>query len=617
MPIIFSLFSTVLFALGFYFCGKLICNYLKLDSAISIISKPYFQYSSIGISFFLIILYPFVFFIKFPTDTLKYFSSFILLAGLVFFFYNFINIGNLLYNLFYKFKRKELDYKIISTIIILYFFLSLAPITDSDSLAYHLPIAKNIMLFGQFPFETYNFTNTLGGIGELLIALSLSVSAEQFGSFINFIGLVSILGLLEKLSINKNLQISSINYYLVLSCPILVFLISSAKPQFFYVSLVSVGYAFLLNINKFNRFIEIKKIFILVFSLSIVALNAKINFTLSYFLINLGFIIFFFKKIKIILMLILINLIIFVLFLFPILIHKSQIYNYPFYYFLTNPLPLNIPGFADFFLMAKNYNSEHFFINLIFPTSFSSITNTFGLCILILPYLLFKKFFHYQIYFFLFFFYIVIYYFNGQNSVRFYLEIYIFLIFIFAKHININNNKFLIIYKKFLYLQTAALVIIISYGVLVLFQGSLTLSLKEKTLGRYADGYLLYNWTNQELPNNAKFLTNHRSVFFSKNKPIFADFTFLISYDDVEKRNYMLNQIISAKPEFILFYGSEKITSYGDFEFINCSLKLISNKNEVGYLATRNIFNTKRILYNGYLYEFDYSKMPSCVTKKK
>ena len=111
------------------------------------------------------------------------------------------------------------------------------------------------MLFGQFPFETYNFTNTLGGIGELLIATSLSVSAEQFGSFIHFIGLVSILGLLEKLSINENLQISSINYYLILSCPILVFLMSSAKPQFFYISLVSIGYAFLLNINKFNIFL--------------------------------------------------------------------------------------------------------------------------------------------------------------------------------------------------------------------------------------------------------------------------------------------------------------------------------------------------------------------------
>jgi hypothetical protein len=176
MPIVFSLFSTVLFALGFYFCGKLICNYLKLDSAISIVSKPYFQYSSIGISFFLIILYPIIFSIKFPTYLLRYISSFILLVGLIFFFYNFINIRNLLYNLFYKFKRRELEYKIISTIIILYFFLSLAPITDSDSLAYHLPIAKNILLFGQFPFETYNFHNTLElysyNINEILFCCS-------------------------------------------------------------------------------------------------------------------------------------------------------------------------------------------------------------------------------------------------------------------------------------------------------------------------------------------------------------------------------------------------------------------------------------------------------------
>lgn len=37
---------------------------------------------------------------------------------------------------------------------------------------------------------------------------------------------------------------------------------------------------------------------------------------------------------------------------------------------------------------------------------------------------------------------------------------------------------------------------------------------------------------------------------------------------------------------------------------------------KVGFEETRNPFNTNHSYYNAYIYYFDYSKLPNCVTYK-
>jgi hypothetical protein len=128
----------------------------------------------------------------------------------------------------------------------------------------------------------------------------------------------------------------------------------------------------------------------------------------------------------------------------------------------------------------------------------------------------------------------------------------------------------------------------------------------------YADGYSLIKWANSVLPENSKIIVGHRSVTFFNVDYINPEPLGYMTYNSIHK-NYYLNKIKYQKPEFILFYGSKPTFNYGEFNFKNCVTKLFANKENVGFLATRNPLKTKRVTYNGYIYHFDSSRMPSCV----
>ena len=614
-PLFLYIFITIFFSFGFYYLGKLTCDFFKINKLILLISMPQFQYASIGISTILLILYPLVFLDLINIFFLKFLSYLILIIGIIFSFLN-IKKFNFFFLKLFKLARYNIYYQYVLLLVTLYLLLSLSPITDSDSLAYHLNIGKFILNNGNFPFQTHTYSNALAGAGELLISLSLFVKAEQFGSFVNFIGLVSIIGIIINFSKNININFSLLNLLLVLSCPILVFLLSSAKPQFFYVSLTAIGYAYLLKI-KINRYFKsnILKIYSIVSLLLILAINAKINFTLSYVIINFGFFYIFKKEFKVISYFFIINIIFLSLFLMPILIQKSLIYNYSFYNFLINPLPLNIPGFNYYYSLAKIYGSENFPLFLLIPKSIGDITNTFGLGFLIFVIIFLKK----SKFSFLNIFLIIIFFIMltilGQKTSRFFLDIYIFAIFIFSMFINTNNNFINIYFKKLILLQSAIVSLILIYGVINLFPGSLNYKLQHNVLTKNGNGYSLFNWTNNELPKNARFITNKREIYFSNNYPIFTDFVFLVPFKNESEKNYMLSQIKKEKPEFILFYGKKKHTNYLSFDFKDCGLDLFSLAKGIGYHANRNPLNVNKEFYNGYIYSIDYKKLPGCVTE--
>ena len=64
-----------------------------------------------------------------------------------------------------------------------------------------------------------------------MIAIGLIGGSEQFGSMIQFSGLISILGVIKK----KNKNSKNFNY-LFLGTPILIFFISTIKPQLLHIA---------------------------------------------------------------------------------------------------------------------------------------------------------------------------------------------------------------------------------------------------------------------------------------------------------------------------------------------------------------------------------------------
>jgi hypothetical protein len=478
-------------------------------------------------------------------------------------------------------------------------------------------VSKHVFLFGEFPKNSFELASALAGAGEFLNAFALSIDATTFTSFIHFIGLVSILGVLDRSLTNNNIHLKDKQFFflLLLSCPVLIFLIYSSKPQFFYISLIFFCFSCLVNIEKFKSKIEVSKIYIISIIFGVIAILAKFSFVISFFLIILNYL-FLIKKISDFYKIFFISLIVLIYLMLPNLLWKQELYYQPFFRFLFNPLPINIPGFYELYLQGKNYGSEGFPLSLFMPFSFSRLNDFLGFGFLIIFFLLKEKFSNKKIFLFNIFFFIVFLTYFGQKSPRFYLEIYLFSILLFISvFYSVIKSTFYKLFRSIIYIQSIFTLILLVYGVVFFFPGSLSKTLNKNVLSKYANGYDLYNWVNQVLPSDSKIITNHRSAYFSTNNTFFLDFTFHINIDHSSKKDYWLLKLKEQKPDFILFYGTENIYNYSSFNFKNCLNLLYASKSNVGSHATRNPFNKGSENYNAYIYRFNYNKLPNCVTK--
>jgi hypothetical protein len=616
MQIVNNIIFPIFFASGFYCIGFFLVKILKLTKIVEKISNPVYQYSSFGIVFFLFIFYPIFFVNFFNSNLIKYISFIILILGII----NFLYFSKDLFNYFKIFLniKKLINKNYIYLILVaLYFLLSLAPITSGDSVAYHSVVSKHVFLFGEFPKNSFELASALAGAGEFLNAFAFSIDATTFTSFIHFIGLVSILGVLDRSLNNNNIHFKDKQFFflLLLSCPVLIFLIYSSKPQFFYISLIFFCFSSLVNIEKFKSQIEVSKIYIISIIFGVITILAKFSFVISFFLIILNYF-FLIKKISDFYKIFFISFIVLVYLMLPNLLWKQELYYQPFFRFLFNPLPINIPGFYELYLQGKNYGSETFPLSLFMPFSFSRLNDFLGFGFLIIFFLLKEKFSNKKIFLFNIFFFIVFLTYFGQKSPRFYLEIYLFSILLFISvYYNVIKSTFYKLFRSIIYIQSIFTLILLVYGVVFFFPGSLSKNLNKNVLSKYANGYDLYNWVNQVLPSDGKIITNHRSAYFSTNNTFFLDFTFHINIDHTSKKDYWLFKLKEQKPDFILFYGTENIYNYSSFNFKNCLNSLYAFKSNVGFHATRNPFNKGSENYNAYIYKFNYNKLPNCVTK--
>lgn len=618
MPIIFNLFLILFFTSGFFVIGEILVKLFNLKKIIFLISDPKYQYPTIGVSIFLFIIYPVFLLGLLSKIFFVTISMLIIFIGIINIVKSRIAIYDQIYKFYLNINNQNYFQKYIFALVILYLLISLCIPTSGDSVAYHLYVSNYILKHGIFPSNHFYLESSLAGSGELLNVFFISVNIIQFSSFIHFLGLVSMLGILINL-VKKN-KLSSLNssflILLILSSPVLIALISDVKPQFFYVCITVIAYVFLFNFDKLRESKDLILVFIFSNILLLVAVNAKINFLLSFFIINSFYLFLFLKKnnfLKPAVILFLFSC----LGLLPIVFYKSSVYDYPFYNFFLNPLPLNIPGYSDFYNFLKNYSSKES-LNLFFlPLSLKQFTTTLGLGLLSIIFLVFFNFENK-----LKFFMIILIFFSiqltfGSKSPRFFLEMYFLIIFFFANIIKFLENKFIFkCYKILIFLQSFVVFAALLIGVFLLFPSNFSMNLQNKILTKHADGFSLYEWVNSVLPKNSTIVVDHRSIsFFKDNIFILPSVLSNIKYEDQSILNYFLNEIKLLKPEYILYHDAAKGHNYGNFNFENCITNLYRQKEKVGFKATRNLFNVDYTGYGAYIYKFDYSKLPGCVKK--
>ena len=114
--------------------------------------------------------------------------------------------------------------------MISYVLLSFSPPTNLDALHYHLGIPVYLMRHQEWPSTNLWLHGSLGGIGEVFNTLGLVLYAVKLGTIIQSLGLVAFCCYLA------NRFDGSKRWFLqlyILSSPVLLFLITTPKPQLF------------------------------------------------------------------------------------------------------------------------------------------------------------------------------------------------------------------------------------------------------------------------------------------------------------------------------------------------------------------------------------------------
>ena len=174
-----------------------------------------------------------------------------------------------------------------------------------------------------------------------------------------------------------------------------------------------------------------------------------------------------------------------------------------------------------------------------------------------------------------------------------------------------QNMKIAAPYKLFFYLQFIVTAGAIWYGVLSMSYGFLSADLRNKVMESTANGYSLYNWSNNHFKNkNVRILSLHRATGLGQGDLLATSFhNFLVippeKIDQFHIKKYLLN---SSIPTYLLSYGNRK--DFGIFS--KCIDYLYLSKN-VGRHVGRNPFNKSASYYDGYIFKLKDLNKTNCL----
>jgi hypothetical protein len=590
---------SLLLFLGFNQLGTIILKNKNIYSIIAKVSDIQYQKTLIAINFAMVFLFPIVLFFQFSKEFILLFASCLIFLGII----QSIEFIKKWKFYIYNVSKINLENIIIILFLLGYFFLSISPITHADALGYHASVAKFIASSGRFPSELNNFENLLSGSGEIVMSLSFLFNSEQLGNLVQFSGLLSLIGVVRKNSSDKRLF-----SLLILSTPIIIFLCSSPKPQLF--SIASNALVFTIIFFSRANFLLNKK---MLFSIAIIILvfltnsiNSKFSFILSGGILYLASLEYFYKK-KYLKLFVYLSIIIFCIFYFPLIYWKFYNWGGDIYQYILNPFPTHLPGFNNLETHITNYRRDIPLIYLLIPMSIGTFTNTMGICLIFLLLIPRIKYELRKRIILIILFYLIIVSIKGQITGRFLIEPVFWLIIILSK----SKLKINYLFKIPLYFQSCVVFLFLIFGSYNLFPGSLTKTLYEKTMTKYANGYALYSWANSIISDDGTIISMHRSISLGKNKTLSTNFLSYLSKKD--NPEIYINDIQKYNPKYFLTFQNSIDDLDKNFSiFENCLGRVIAKKKEVGFYTGRNPFN-KGISYSGILYEIKSNNLSDCI----
>jgi hypothetical protein len=598
-PFFSLLFSLFLFV-GLYQIGELLFFNKQIKLIFFSISELKYQKILLAVNFLMFVLFPVVLFLPNSRIVLNIFSIFIFSLGIYKIFVKLKN-ANIL-----DLRNAKLNIEIILYFLIIlgFFLITFSPVNHADSLDYHLSGAMHINKTGRLPFYLENPHNLLVGAGEVFYSLGFFFGAEQFGTLIQFSGLLSLIGIVKK--INQKYKYFFI--LLIISSPVLIFLISSPKPQLFHICSNAIIFILIfVNYKSIEKF-KINQLYLVILAnvFLLNSINAKYSFILS------GFIIFFLLtifsiRLKFFFQTILVIFLFLTFFYFDFIYWKYITWGGNFFKYIIDPLPTHLEGIKFFKNYLINYKRDDYLIYLFVPRTIAQYTDALGIGFLVL-FLFFKhkEFFFY--YLFISIFYLSVNFIFGQPSSRFFFEIYLWMILL----LSINKKIYIPrIFKILLYPQFIIAVIVVWYAVMTMSYGFINSSLRDKVMSNTANGYSLFKWSNSIIDKKDRILSMHRSISLSKVDVISTGFLFYVNSQGEHLKSYHIKELLSDS-----FSGSTYLLVFGKKEdvgiFSNCLDFLYKEIKDVGRHVGRNPFN-KSSSYDGFLFKLKDIKKTKCL----
>ncbi len=446
-----------------------------------------------------------------------------------------------------------------------YFLLALAPITEADSLDYHVGVALRVLNTGAFPADPAWFSSRLAGAGETLIALGLAIGAEQFGSLLQWMGLSSVAKLIltfgtSALEDSQGTAADERRWLilLLLSTPVFVAWVASPKPMLLPGAMTTL--ALCLSYQIFNSKVQQSAQFTvmcggMIFSLLFVAVNMKFSFSLSAGLIIGLTLVYQMRRRR--LTLTLLALFISALFVYgPFLIWKWVYFGGNLLDLLTTPLPGAWPGTSEFLAYLKNYRDSSLPapISLVVPNRLGNLTTVLGVgLVLSLAAVLYKRVWGNPLVL-LAGFMTVLGILLGQVTSRFFLEPYYWCILgiLVSGSLAHMRKLSLTAAKMLLALQGLVVAVMILVGIVTISSGSLHPELRTQVMRLAANDYSTMIWVDKVLPQNAAVLSDVRSVALIPRQAYSTDFKTFTATNSLDRRFYLSKIDWSDAPFFLL-----------------------------------------------------------------
>lgn len=536
----FSVFVSLLFIAGNYFLGRTISNKFFSDFRLGT-SFFEFHYIVIGNVFLNIVLQYVVFTGFWSTAVMKVLAYLFLLWGAYSIYISKSKLMGFIGNFFAFIVKANLTFRLIVFLLLGFFLLALAPITNGDALDYHLGVPQSIIREGHFFWQPTWFHQGLSGLGEYSILLSLVIKAEQAATLLQLAALFSIIALFFHRDQSTSPKSSSFRDQLILlflSIPVLLFLASTPKPQLVGVAISSFLFSKIIlrdiPINKKNLFI--------IFALSFYIVAVKINFIFSISILIGIFLlknrIFFLRQLNLTgLVYLLIFILCFILILGPLIYYKTQIMSGGILSYIY-PIPDHYPGYELFLKYLREYDDVKliFPLSLIVPSSLGVHSMVLGLNTLLVFYFLIKHGFEWR-YLIGVVLLVVLSYAFGQRTSRFYFEALLWLMLVISLYSKLFQDSLVI--RSSIHLLALGQLIILAYGIITLTSGIISLTKRDEVMSMKANGYSLSKWVNSKLDDSSKILIDHRATALFKQDVYSADWSYFVDKGKGEDLFYL------------------------------------------------------------------------------